>query len=87
MRHQDMQISKLVDYARRLKVGAVVRRLGHVLELYAIASEMELAILRKDLTATYVQLDPILPKEGPHLMRWRLQVNVLPQELEALRGT
>jgi predicted transcriptional regulator of viral defense system len=87
MRHQDMKVAKLVDYGSRLNVGAVTRRLGYLLELYALASEQELAMLRKALTATYVPLDPTLPKEGPHLKRWRLQINISPQELESLRET
>jgi len=85
MRHQDMQATKLVDYALRLGIGAVIRRLGYLLELYSIAPEGELTRLRKALTATYVPLDPMLPKEGSHLRRWRLQLNVTPQELETVR--
>ena len=85
MRHQDMQAPKLVDYALRLGIGAVIRRLGYLLELYAIAPDDELLRLRKALTATYVPLDPMLPKEGPHLRRWRLQLNITPQELETTR--
>jgi predicted transcriptional regulator of viral defense system len=85
MRHQDMEVTKLVDYALRLGIGAVIRRLGYLLELYAIAPEGELARLRKALTATYVPLDPVLPKEGRHLRRWRLQLNITPQELETIR--
>jgi predicted transcriptional regulator of viral defense system len=87
IRRQNVQVSKLLDYAHRLGVGAVIRRLGYLFELYGLASESELASLRKNLTATYVLLDPILPKEGSHLSRWRLQVNIPPEELETLRGT
>jgi predicted transcriptional regulator of viral defense system len=87
MRHRDMQTAKLVDYARRLGIGAVARRLGYLLELYDIASAGDLAELRKSLTATYVSLDPMLPREGHHLKRWRLQLNISSQELEAVRGT
>jgi predicted transcriptional regulator of viral defense system len=85
MRHGDMQPAKLVDYALRLRIGAVTRRLGYLLELYRIAPEHELARLRQTLTATYVPLDPILPREGPHVARWRLHVNISPEELEAIR--
>jgi predicted transcriptional regulator of viral defense system len=87
MRHRDIQASKLVDYALRLGVGAVCRRLGYLLELYAIAPESEVARLRESLTATYDPLDPMLPKEGPHVRRWRLQLNITAQELEAVRAT
>lgn len=87
MRHQDMAAAKLVDYALRLRIGAVSRRLGYLLELYGIAPENELARLRKSLTATYAPLDPMLPREGLHLKRWRLQLNITREELEALRAT
>lgn len=87
MRHQDMRPAKLVDYALRLGVGAVTRRLGYLLELYALASEQELARLEGSLTPTYVLLDPMLPKEGSYLARWRLRVNIAPGEFEAVRGT
>jgi len=87
MRHQDMQPSKLVDYALRLGTGAVLRRLGYLLELYAIAPEGELARLRKKLSETYAPLDPMLPGEGTHLRRWRLQLNITPEELESVRAS
>jgi predicted transcriptional regulator of viral defense system len=87
MRHQDMRTAKLVDYALRLRVGTVSRRLGYLLELYAIAPQSELARLRGSLTATYAPLDPMLPEEGPHLKRWRLQLNISPRELDAVRAT
>jgi predicted transcriptional regulator of viral defense system len=87
MRHGEMQAPKLVDYALRLGIGAVIRRLGYLLELYRIAPEEELMRLRKSLTEAYLPLDPLLPKEGRHLRRWRLQLNILPEELEAVRAT
>jgi len=85
MRHQDMQPKKLTDYALRIRTGAVVRRLGYLLELYAIAPESELTRLRNALSETYAPLDPMLPAEGKHLRRWRLQLNITPQELESVR--
>jgi predicted transcriptional regulator of viral defense system len=87
MRREDMLPAKLVDYALRLGVGAVTRRLGYLLELFGIAPEAELARLRRGLTSTYLPLDPVLPREGPHVARWRLQVNISPEELEGVRST
>jgi len=86
MRHQDMQAAKLVDYALRLGTGAVLRRLGYLLELYALAPQSDLARLRDALSETYVRIDPQLPKEGTYLRRWRLQLNITPQELESIRA-
>jgi predicted transcriptional regulator of viral defense system len=85
MRREKIQTAEIVNYALRLGVGAVCRRLGYLLELYAIGAENERARLRKSLTAAYAPLDPMLPKEGPHLKRWQIQLNITPQELEAVR--
>jgi predicted transcriptional regulator of viral defense system len=87
MRHQDMQAAKLVDYALRLGTGAVLRRLGYLLEHYAIAPQSDLARLRDALSETYVPLDPLLPKEGTYVRRWRLQLNITPQELDSIRAS
>ncbi len=87
MRRQDMNVNLLLRYARWLGVGAVVRRLGFLLETYEIAAEPDLERLRNTLTATYVRLDPVLPAEGRRLRRWRLQLNVDPDELRAVVRT
>lgn len=87
MRRADMNPVRLVDYALRLGIGAVIRRLGYLLELYQLAPKGDLDRLRSALTATYVVLDPLLPREGRHLSSWRLQVNILPDELDAIRST
>ena len=87
MRRQDMKVDRLVEYARRIGVGAVVRRLGFLLETYEMAEAPDLDRLRNGLTATYVRLDPILAAEGKRLRRWRLQLNVAPEELLAVVRT
>lgn len=87
MRRQDMKPGRLIDYALRLGVGAVVRRLGYLLDLYQIAAPEDLDRLRRSLTATYAVLDPMLPAEGPHVSSWRLRMNVASDELEAVRRT
>ncbi len=87
MRRGDMEVERLVQHARRIGVGAVVRRLGFLLETYEMAGAPDLDRLRGGLTATYVRLDPILPAEGKRLRRWRLQLNVDPEELRAVVGT
>jgi predicted transcriptional regulator of viral defense system len=87
MRRQDVKPVRLIDYALRLGVGAVVRRLGYLLDFYQIAAPDDLNRLRSSLSATYALLDPMLPAEGPHVSSWRLRMNVAPDELEAVRRT
>ncbi len=85
MRHKELRFERLVAYALRLDVGAVVRRLGFLLELYELAPVELLEGLRKHLSATYSRLDPTLPPGGRFLARWRLELNVSPEELKAIR--
>lgn len=87
MRREDVKADRLVQYAKRIGIGAVVRRLGFLLETYGMAAAPDLDRLRNGLTATYVRLDPILPAEGKRLRRWRLQLNIDPEELRAVVRT
>jgi predicted transcriptional regulator of viral defense system len=87
MRREDLKTSRAIDYALRLQVGSVIRRLGYLLELYNLAPESELQRLRSALTVTYSLLDPVMPKEGSSMASWRLRLNVAPEELEAIRST
>ena len=87
MRQQDINISRLTDYAVKIGMGAVIRRLGYILELYKIGTPEDWEFLRSYLTETYVRLDPLLPPEGKFLRKWRLQLNVSPEELLSVVGT
>ncbi|MBW2038549.1 MAG: transcriptional regulator [Deltaproteobacteria bacterium] len=81
MRQQDINASRLIEYAVKMSRGSVIRRLGYILELYKIGTPEDREILRSYLTETYVRLDPLLPSEGKFLRKWRLQLNVSPEEL------
>jgi predicted transcriptional regulator of viral defense system len=85
MKRTELNLPRLVDYTRRLGVGAVVRRLGYLLEHYDLADAATLESLRGMLSATYQRLDPLLPAQGPFIARWRVQLNVTPEELNAVR--
>ena len=87
MRRDDIDHGKLVDYAVRLDVGAVIRRLGFLLETFEVDAPRELERLQRRLTATYATLDPLLPDEGRFLARWRLRLNVDPDEIRSVVRT
>ena len=82
MRRQALDPDRLVAYALRLGRGAVSRRLGFLMELWNVDHPKGLAELQRCLTATYVRLDPGLPAGGRFLRRWRLQLNVTPEEIQ-----
>ena len=81
IKKQVLNDGKLVDYALRMDVGAVIRRLGYIMELYDIGSSENRDRLRDRLTDSYVKLDPLLQADGKFLRKWRLQLNVSPDEL------
>lgn len=87
MRRDAIAVTKLVDYALRLGIGAVVRRLGFLLETFEVDAPAEIERLRAALTATYAPLDPLMPAEGPYNSRWRVRVNVEPEELRTIART
>ena len=81
MRRQDLHADRLIEYALRLDIGAVIRRLGYILEMYGIGAPENRKTLQGLLTKSYVKLDPLLPSEGKFIRKWRLQLNVSPDEL------
>jgi predicted transcriptional regulator of viral defense system len=87
MRQQDINIKRLISYALKIEVGAVIRRLGYLLEFYNIGSPDDWDILKSHLTETYVQLDPLLTSEGKYLRKWRIQRNISPEELKSVVST
>jgi predicted transcriptional regulator of viral defense system len=87
IRRADMNVSRLVEYALRLNVGAVIRRLSFLLELYDIGTAAEKERLREHTGGSYSLLDPILPPQGKHSARWHLRLNVDPEEFRAVIGT
>ncbi|MFQ5456023.1 MAG: transcriptional regulator [Nitrospirota bacterium] len=87
MCQQHLIISRLVGYAVKIGIGAVIRRLGFLLELYNIGTSEDYKLLSSCLTETYVRLDPLLPSEGKFLRRWRLNLNISPEELRSVVRT
>ncbi len=87
IKHQILDPQKLIDYAVKLDIGAVNRRLGYLMELYHIGSRIHWEFLQTTLTTTYQLLDPELPAQGQHIAKWRLRLNISREELLAIRGT
>lgn len=87
MRRENFQPERLVGYALQLGIGAVIRRLGFLLDTFEIQAPDEIARLRNNMTATYHVLDPVLPAGGKFSSRWRLRLNVSPEEIRMLRST
>ena len=70
-----IKFDKLLEYTEQFKSQAVIKRLGFLLELLEIDSNI-IDELRKAKTASYVLLDTGLPKSGKMQSRWSIQQNI-----------
>ncbi|MFZ1932537.1 MAG: hypothetical protein WCB27_04715 [Thermoguttaceae bacterium] len=87
IRRADVDASRLVEYALRCNVGAVMRRIGFLMEAYDLGTTADRERLRGQVTGSYSLLDPVMPPQGKHTARWHLRLNVDPEEFRAVTGT
>ncbi|MDO9548240.1 MAG: transcriptional regulator [Candidatus Marinimicrobia bacterium] len=67
--------ARLLDYTHKFNSQSVIKRLGFLLELLQIDSNI-IDELQKVKTASYVVLDTELPKTGKMISRWSIQQNL-----------
>jgi len=87
LRKADLNEDRLVSYVQRLGHKAASKRLGFLLELYALGRPETIVALQVGLNRRYALLDAALPNAGPYRARWRLRVNLDPEELKAIVRT
>lgn len=87
IKRKELSAKKLIEYAEKINSGAVYRRLGYLLDIYKIATEQELMNLKKNVTASYLILDPTQIDEGKYLAKWKLRLNISEAELLAILRT
>jgi predicted transcriptional regulator of viral defense system len=87
IRKDDLDLKKLAEYAQRLGSQAVVKRLGYLLDFYSLAPSEILSRLQGQIGPSYALLDPLLPKSGQFLSRWRLQLNIDTETLKGIAST
>lgn len=87
IRKDDLDLEKLAEYSQRLGSQAVSKRLGYLLDFYDLAPSEILARLQEQIGPSYALLDPLLPKNGRFLSRWRLQLNIDTETLKGIAST
>ena len=70
-----VKFNKLLEYTKRFKSQAVIKRLGFLLEILEIETDI-IPKLKKLKTDSYVVLDTELPKSGKMISRWSIQQNL-----------
>ena len=69
----DRNIERLLEYSKRMKNGAIFKRLGFLLERLGVDDSSTLSPIREGMTLGNAELDPTLPPERL-ITRWRLWV-------------
>jgi predicted transcriptional regulator of viral defense system len=83
LRKDGLDEGRLVAYVQRLDHKAAARRIGFLLETYSLGRPETIGALQSLVNPSYEPLDPTLPDEGPYRARWRLRINLDPEELKA----
>lgn len=65
----------LIDYVRRINNRSAFKRLGYLLQALGIDAPRMVATCLAEKSAGFTSLDPTMPRRGPLLRRWNLQVN------------
>jgi len=87
LRKNDLDEDRLTAYVQRLGHRAAAKRIGFLLETHDLGRPETIAALQSFINRRYTLLDPTLPDEGPYRARWRLRVNLDPEELKAIVWT
>ncbi len=77
-----IKFNKLFEYAVRFKSQAVIKRLGFLLEILEIETDI-IQKLHKLKTTSYVLLDTELPKSGKMISRWSIYRNLEEETIKA----
>lgn len=77
-----IKYNTLLDYAKRFGSQAVIKRLGLLIELLEIQTDI-IDELQKLKTASYIVLDTELPKKGSYNKRWSVLQNL---EIETIKS-
>lgn len=75
MAARNLNPAKLLEYAERFQVQAVMKRLGYILEVMGLFPEVQHQ-LHTQITEAYTPLDPSIRLKGRFHRRWRVEDNV-----------
>lgn len=73
----------LADYLLKMGNGAAIKRIAYLADVYDIDVEKR-EELEEAFTAGYSKLDPTRDRDGTHSRKYRLELNVSDDELQAI---
>jgi predicted transcriptional regulator of viral defense system len=81
-----IKFTKLFEYVEKFKSQAVVKRLGFLLEILGIETDI-IKELQNVKTKSFVLLDTELPKTGKLISRWSIQQNLETETIKSAMST
>lgn len=82
---KELDWDKVLQYGVRMNNGAILKRLGFLLQTLEIGKPSYLAKIKSLLTTGFAHLDPGGAPNGRYNRAWRIQVNVRPENLTEWR--
>lgn len=76
-----LQFDKVLEYARKMNNGAIIKRLGFLMDALEINEPKLRNEMKTNLTSGYVSLDPESKGNGIHNKEWNLYININPENL------
>lgn len=78
----ELDFEKLLEYALKMKNGAILKRLGYLLQKLEIKIPADIdKKIRQNISNGYAVLNPSGKKKGKHKSEWKLLVNVSDEDL------
>ncbi len=85
--HERMDKEKLWQYAVQLDNNTVIKRIAYLSEVLNLKDFEDFRTnAKKILSLMYTVFDPMSPRVGKRISRWRLLVNINEQEIKAIAG-
>jgi predicted transcriptional regulator of viral defense system len=73
--HEEINLARVVQYAKRMDNRTIMKRLGCILDATGLLREYEKLFARYRPSAGFSKLDTLSPRTGKHNARWRLLIN------------
>jgi len=74
--HQELDFTLIKEYGLKINNSVVFKRLGYILEATGLFEKYSSLFRDVQLSTGYSWLDPLGPRKGKHLHKWKLLVNV-----------
>lgn len=86
---EKIDYERLTGYVEKFGKKVVTKRLGLILETYHLGTAETVQQLQDFIkgSKSYALFDPSLPDQGRYMSRWRLKVNLEPEELKFIVRT